>query len=374
MADHDNRNDNWHGSKRDDRDDQAALPFALRRLGLVMEPDRANPDESGGVLNPAAARGPDGALYLFPRVVAAGDYSRVGRARVIFDAAGDPAGVERLGEVLRPETAYEVNRETGVGGCEDPRVTFVEPLGAYVMAYVGHGETKERVALAISDDLRLWRRLGPVTYEPAPDPDYGVDFNSYADKDASLFPRTVVAPDGRESLALLHRPIYDAEHRPHGIPDGRHRIWISYRALDDVRRDPRALTRWSQQRVLIGPQYPWEDAWIGGGAPPLLTPLGWLIIYHGVQNRAPLYPGERKAVIYRAGALVTDVRDPCRVLYRSPAPILSPETADETGGVAPFAVFPTATDDRGDGRVEVYYGMADTRIGVATLRVPATLP
>lgn len=357
-------------------DDQGTVPFALRRLGLIMAPDDADPDERGGVLNPGAARGPDGALYLFPRVVAAGDYSRVGVARVRFDERGDPRGVERLGYALEPETAYEVNRETGVGGCEDPRVTFVEPLGLYVMAYVAGGRMThgERVALAVSDDLRSWRRLGPVVYEPAPDPVYGVDFNTFGDKDASLFPRAVIGPDGRESLALLHRPLYDEAHRPRGVPDARHRIWMSYCALDDARRDPRNLTRFYQHHVLIGPEYAWESAWIGGGAPPVLTPLGWLIIYHGVERRAPLYQGERKPVIYRAGALVADARDPRHVLYRSPTPILSPETANELDGVEDDAVFPTGIDARGDGRIDVYYGMADTRIGAATLHVPDVLP
>ena len=188
--------------------------------------------------------------------------------------------------------------------------------------------------LAVSENLRSWRHLGSVTYEPTPDPAYGVDFNSYQDKDAVLFPRTVVAPNGQESLALLHRPSYDAGRRPRGLSDARHRIWISYRALDDVRRDLGAVTRWRQHHVLIGPRYPWEEAWIGGAPPPLLTPLGWLIAYHGVEQRAARFRGERKPVTYRVGALIVDVRDPRRVLYRSPKPILSPETRDELTGVA----------------------------------------
>ena len=99
-----------------------------------MEPEPGNPQEAEGVLNPAAARGPDGELYLFPRLVAKGNYSRIGIARVRFDEAGDPAGVERLGIALEPEADYE-QRSDGGGGCEDPRVTFVEPLQRYIMTY-----------------------------------------------------------------------------------------------------------------------------------------------------------------------------------------------------------------------------------------------
>ena len=101
--------------------------FKLQRLGLVMEPEPGNPQEIEGVLNPAAVRGPDGKLYLFPRLVARGNYSRIGIARVRFNEAGDPAGVERLGIALEPEADYE-RRSDGSGGCEDPRITFIEPL------------------------------------------------------------------------------------------------------------------------------------------------------------------------------------------------------------------------------------------------------
>jgi hypothetical protein len=79
----------------------------LRRLKTLMEPEPGNPLEVEGVLNPAAARGPDGALYLFPRLVGRHNYFRIGIARVLFDDAGDPAGVERLGVALEPEADYE---------------------------------------------------------------------------------------------------------------------------------------------------------------------------------------------------------------------------------------------------------------------------
>ena len=93
--------------------------FQLQRLGMVMEPEPGNLMEIDGVLNPASARGPDGHLYLFPRLVARGNYSRIGIARVRFNEAGDPVGVERLGIALEPEADYE-RRVDGTSGCEDP--------------------------------------------------------------------------------------------------------------------------------------------------------------------------------------------------------------------------------------------------------------
>jgi predicted GH43/DUF377 family glycosyl hydrolase len=101
--------------------------FQLQRLGQMMEPDPDNLLEVKGVLNPAAIRGPDGELYLFPRLVARDNHSRIGIARVRFNDAGDPSGLERLGIALEPEADYE-RRSDGSGGCEDPRITFVEPL------------------------------------------------------------------------------------------------------------------------------------------------------------------------------------------------------------------------------------------------------
>ena len=64
--------------------------FKLQRLGMLMEPQPGNPQEVEGVLNPAAARGPDGELYLFPRLVAHGNYSRIGITPIQFNEAGRP--------------------------------------------------------------------------------------------------------------------------------------------------------------------------------------------------------------------------------------------------------------------------------------------
>src|SRR5579862_2158030 len=83
-------------------DEEAIMPatevhVSLERLGVIMRSDRGRREESGGVLNPASARGRDGHLYLFPRIVEAPNYSRVGIVRVLFGPDGVPSGVERLG-------------------------------------------------------------------------------------------------------------------------------------------------------------------------------------------------------------------------------------------------------------------------------------
>ena len=196
--------------------------FKLQRLGMVMEPEPGNPQEIEGVLNPAAVRGPDGELYLFPRLVARGNYSRIGIARVRFNEAGDPAGVERLGIALEPEADYE-RRPDGGGGCEDPRITFVEPLQRYIMTYTAFSSQGPRIALAVSKDLFHWQRLGLATFAPY----HGIDFGHVDNKDASLFPVAIPNHAGKMQMAMLHRPLFPGTRPEETACQPRRAWWIS---------------------------------------------------------------------------------------------------------------------------------------------------
>src|SRR3954447_22300681 len=104
------------------------VPYQLTRLGVLMSPERDNPDEVEGVLNPASGRDREGRLWLLPRLVAAGNVSRVGLAESeVID--GTPIGVRRAAVVLEPDRAWE--RGTDHGGVEDPRTTWVSDLGVH---------------------------------------------------------------------------------------------------------------------------------------------------------------------------------------------------------------------------------------------------
>jgi beta-1,2-mannobiose phosphorylase / 1,2-beta-oligomannan phosphorylase len=360
--------------------------FAISRLGTIMRPRPRDPREAGGILNPGCARGRDGQLYLFPRLVDGGNHSCIGIARVRFAAGGDPQGADRLGVALRPEAPYE-RMSASTYGCEDARVTYVPALDRYVMTYAAITPIGPRVALAVSDDLFAWRRLGLASFHPEHDLDLGV----YNNKDPLLFPAPVRDPLGRLALALIHRPMYELTMRnmdvtvslptPCGVDDRRQSVWISYIDLDAARSDECALTRLAHHQRLAGPEFGWERIKIGGGAPPLLTHLGWLLVYHGVSGGPHLVtardPGGR-AVRYSAGAMVLDALDPRRIIYRSPEPILEPSTPEERTGAVANVVFPTGLDPRAapapGSRVDVYYGMADTAIGTGSLTLPETLP
>ena len=89
------------------------------------------------------------------------------------------------------------------------------------------------------------------------------------------------------------------------------------------------------------------------------------MIYHCVSERIVDAVDQQHGVCYSAGAMLLDARDPRRVLYRSAHPILEPRVAAERKGVVPRVVFPTGVDVRGNNTLDVYFGMADSRIGVA---------
>jgi predicted GH43/DUF377 family glycosyl hydrolase len=354
------------------------IPFKLHRLGTVMTPEPGNEQETEGVLNPAVARGPDGALYLFPRLVAKNNYSRIGIARVNFNEAGDPVGVERLGIALQPEAPYE-KRPNGGGGCEDPRVTYLEPLREYIMTYTAFGPDGPRIAMARSKDLFTWERLGLVHYLPYEH----LDFNGIDNKDASVFPAYIPSPNGHPSIGLLHRPLFPGT-RPEEIckhAKGRkidiHKesIWISYY---NVGQDATMqYAKFTSNHRLACPIEPWETLKIGAGAPPVLTRHGWMFVYHGV-HQLDGSTASNPEFCYSAGVMFLSEKDPQKIMYRSPEPILVPELPEETIGTIENVVFPTGTDRRDDigqpDRIDVYYGMADNRIGVATMKLPDVLP
>lgn len=348
------------------------VPYKLTRLGVVMTPEVGNELEAEGVLNPGSGRTPDGELYLLPRLVAAGNVSRVGLARVVLDD-GVPVGVEREGVVLAPDAGWE--RGAGSAGTEDPRVTWIEALGLHVMSYVAYGPMGPRPALAVSENLRDWRRLGPLHFVYQPELD--LDLNLFPNKDVVFFPEPVPGPDGVPSFAMLHRPMWDLSwvrdgegvHLPAGITDERLGIWISYVPVEDVQADINHLVFQRSSTLVAMPEYDFEALKIGAGPAPIRVEEGWLLVHHGTKGSLTKGRGwnhQQERVNYAAGAMILDAADPSKVLARTSEPILAPETEAETSGTVPNVVFPTAIEEV-DGVRYVFYGMADSKIGVARL-------
>ncbi|PWJ43154.1 glycoside hydrolase family 130 protein [Sediminitomix flava] len=191
-------------------------------------------------------------------------------------------------------------------------------------------ENTANTALAVSKDLKNWRRVGRIT---APELD---------DRDVILFPEQV---NGK--YVMLHRP---KEWIGDEFGCETASMWIRYSEDMMVWNEPSKL-------LLKGEEW-WEQK-VGGNTPPIRTEEGWLMLYHGVD--------EDKC--YRVGACLLDLEDPSKILYRTKDFIMEPEEAWEKEGLYKWGVvFPTG-NVLVDDTLYIYYGGSDQYCGVATCNI-----
>jgi predicted GH43/DUF377 family glycosyl hydrolase len=345
----------------------AHFDATVRRMGTVLSSD-GDPNEVEGVLNPACVRSRAGELLLYPRTVAAGNVSRVGLARNV--GTGNSVEFERLGYALEPHEPYEL-REPGSGGmgCEDPRVTFVPVLDRFVMVYTAFGPDGPRISVALSQDGYAWERLGRVDFRQ-----HGLTAGD--DKDGMFFPEPVQSPSGLTSLAFYHRPMKKLSTMNGHLaipsllelhPANRESTCIAYVPLDSVLADIKNLLIPVESAMVLAPDGPWGRLKTGGGTPPVRIDEGWFSLFHAVDA---VDTGERWAMVYSAGIVIHDIDRPHIIRYRSESPVLTPEHPDELRGVVNNVVFPTGIDVLGPRNFDIYYGMADARIGRAAIDLP----
>jgi predicted GH43/DUF377 family glycosyl hydrolase len=211
-------------------------------------------------------------------------------------------------------------------GVEDPRVTWVAELEAWVIAYTSFGPGGPGLSLATTKDFRTVERLGMVR---APE-----------DKNGALLSRRV-----NGEYVLFHRPVTQLAARAD--------IWLS-RSQD--------LHSWAAPEPVMTAREGgwWDSARIGIGPPPMETAEGWLLIYHGVRTTVA-------GALYRAGLALLDLDDPSRVLKRCGEWVLGPSEPYELLGDVPGVVFPCGlVHDTGSDELRLYYGAADTCIAMAT--------
>lgn len=209
-------------------------------------------------------------------------------------------------------------------GIEDPRITWVEELQRFVVAYTAFSKGGPGVALATTEDFKRFERLGLVMQ-----PD---------DKDAALLPRRI---DG--NFALIHRP----------VTDGGSHIWLSF--SPDLRN-------WGNHKpMLMARKGAWWDANKVGLSPPLIeTERGWLMIYHGVRHTAA-------GSLYRLGLALFKLDDPSVCLRRGDEWVFGPEASYEREGDVGYVAFPCGTTLGKDGdTINMYYGGADSCVALAT--------
>lgn len=121
------------------------------------------------------------------------------------------------------------------------------------------------------------------------------------------------------------------------------------------------LKYWGKHRHVMsrGIKQWWQSVKIGGGAAPIETSEGWLLFYHGVT-------GTCNGFVYSMSACILDHDNPAIVKYRCKNFILTPEEWYEERGFVPNVVFPCAAlTDAGTGRIAIYYGAADSYVGLA---------
>ncbi|MEG0741274.1 MAG: glycoside hydrolase family 130 protein [Clostridia bacterium] len=221
---------------------------------------------------------------------------------------------DEMGNLRMPHYAY------------DPRLVKVEDTYYIIWCTDFHGAA---IGMAKTTDFKTFTRLeNPF-----------IPFN----RNAVLFPRKL-----HGMYKLLSRPS-DSGHTPFGD------IFLS---------ESPDLTYWGRHRhVMSKGSLWWESLKVGAGAAPIETSEGWLLLYHGVTNTCNGY-------VYSMGGAILDCDEPSRVTYRCENHLLTPEMPYETCGFVPNVLFPCATlQDAKTGRLAIYYGAADTCVGLAFAKV-----
>ena len=205
----------------------------------------------------------------------------------------------------------------------DPRVTWIEDRYWVTWCNGYHGPT---IGIAYTFDFKEFFQCENAF----------LPFN----RNGVLFPQKI---DGK--YAMLSRPS-DNGHTPFGD------IYISYSP---------DMKYWGEHRCVMKvtpfPESAWQCTKIGAGSVPFLTDEGWLLFYHGVITTC-------NGFRYAMGAAILDKDHPEKVLYRTREYLLGPAAPYELQGDVPNVVFPCAALQDGE-RVAVYYGAADTVVGMA---------
>lgn len=233
-----------------------------------------------------------------------------------------------------PDPVFEpdIDTEYETLGVEDPRISKIGD--SYYIVYTAAslypsafseepeerpaGEIPWRVRLSIAHthDFRTFTR-------------HGVIISHIDSKDGVLFPELV-----NDRMLLIHRI----------VPE------IRLAVAEDI-------NHFKERGPIIGPRGSgWDSNLVGAGAPPIRTPHGWVMIYHGVDDKHH----------YGLGLALIDPHDPSHILARSKSPILTPEEQYEKEGQINNVVFSCGAVKKGD-ELLVYYGAADTVVGVASM-------
>ena len=275
------------------------------------------PYKATAVFNPGAVRFDNGVLLLV-RVENGEGYSHLSCVR-------SKDGKTNWQIDTEPTLHSDARFGEAIFGLEDPRIVWLEDRKEYVITCVSFfydvvGEPPG-ISLLTTRDFSTFTRLERPLMAP--------------NKDASLFPKK-----SKGRYALLHRPIIE----------GRADMWVSFSP---------DLKYWGEHKTLIRARHrSWDAHRIGLGPAPIETPEGWLIIYHGVRVTA-------SGNLYRVGLALLDL-DTLQLTHRCKEWAFAPRWSYERVGDVNNVVFPCgAVVDEATGELLVYYGAADSVVGLA---------
>lgn len=315
-----------------------ALLLHKSKRNPILRPGN-HPWTAEAVLNPAALI-LNGRTHLIYRAVGMDGISRLGYASsqggITFDkrlpypvyvaneSSSLPRNARRYSPMMYPSGG-------SWGGCEDPRMVAIDGR-VYVTFNMFQNWTLRVGVISISEEdflaNRFYKWEKPIILS-----------RGMRDKNWVLFPEKIGG-----QFAVLHSIIGDNEHsvRVEYTDDPES---LSERKFESP--DPQKV---SDQHIA------WHVHVRSAGPPPLKTYRGWLVFYHA--NDAT--EGHR----YKLGAMLLDLVDPTKVLYRSAAPVLVPDETYENNG-KPGIVYACGATVQ-DGMLRVYYGGADKVVCVAT--------
>jgi len=228
------------------------------------------------------------------------------------------------------------DREFDLYGCEDPRVTKLG--GTYYIFYTALGgypfsADTIKVAVALSDDLKTIKEKHPVT-----------PFNAKA---MALFPEKV---NGKLAAILT----IDTDRQPSDI------CYAEFDKPEDI-WSPAYWAEWRKNvdsHKLSVRRLPDDHPELG--SPPLWTAKGWLVVYCHIQRYGK---GDH---VFGFEVLLLDLKNPRKIIGRTKGPFMVPEAYYEEVGQVSHTIFPTGALIR-NGRLEIYYGAADTHCAMATI-------
>jgi predicted GH43/DUF377 family glycosyl hydrolase len=310
--------------------------------------------EAFATFNPAALVR-DGKVVLLYRAEDASGERRIGGHTSRLGMAESDDGLHftrRPTPVLYPDRDAQMGNEWP-GGVEDPRLVEAED-GTYVLTYTQWNREVPRLAVATSRDLVTWTKHGPAFAGAA-----GGKYLAMETKSGAILARVL----GDRLVATRVNGKYWMYFN---VPD------ILVATSDDLIDWTPVADRDGKLAKVLSPRPGYFDSWlVEAGPPAILTARGIVLLYNAGNSDAYGAPG-LPARVYTAGQALFDARNPLKLLDRTDAPVIRPtEPYERTGQYAEGTTFVEALVPF-RGRWMLYYGTADSRVGVAVARVRGT--